>query len=69
MGSTGKTVAELEKTIGLMKKCMEKVQSENDRLKKVPAVIASSKMEELQQENSSLKVSEHQLVKTKFIKR
>merc|ERR1712226_119642 len=55
IGTTGKTVAELEKTIGLMKKVMEKTQAENEKLKKSPAVVQSSKLEQLQMDNKSLK--------------
>ena len=58
IGTTGKTVAELEKTIGLMKRVMEKTQAENERLKKSPQVVAQSKLEQLQQDNKSLKVDD-----------
>ena len=49
-------MAELEKTIGLMKKVMEKTQAENEKLKKSPAVVQSGKLEQLQMDNKSLKV-------------
>ena len=61
IGTTGKTVAELEKTIGLMKRVMEKTQAENERLKKSPQVVAQSKLEQLQQDNKSLKVDDYYL--------
>lgn len=49
-GLSGKTVPELEKTVGLMKKVVERVQRENETLKKSSASAA------LQQENLRLKV-------------
>ncbi|XP_065525850.1 centrosomal protein of 290 kDa isoform X2 [Lathamus discolor] len=54
-GRSGKTVAELEKTIGLMKKVVERVQRENEDLKKTPAVVSNEKLLGLEQENESLK--------------
>ncbi|XP_010022741.1 PREDICTED: centrosomal protein of 290 kDa, partial [Nestor notabilis] len=55
VGRSGKTVAELEKTIGLMKKVVEKVQRENKDLKKTPAVVSNEKLLGLEQENERLK--------------
>uniref|UniRef100_A0A8C2SYM7 Centrosomal protein of 290kDa coiled-coil region domain-containing protein n=2 Tax=Coturnix japonica TaxID=93934 RepID=A0A8C2SYM7_COTJA len=54
-GRSGKTVPELEKTIGLMKKVVEKVQRENEDLKKSPAVVSNEKLLSLEQENERLK--------------
>ncbi|NXJ59339.1 CE290 protein, partial [Rostratula benghalensis] len=54
-GRSGKTVPELEKTIGLMKKVVERVQRENEDLKKAPAVVSSEKLLSLEQENERLK--------------
>ncbi|XP_074758875.1 centrosomal protein of 290 kDa isoform X2 [Athene noctua] len=54
-GRSGKTVPELEKTIGLMKKVVERVQRENEDLKKTPAVISHEKLLGLEQENERLK--------------
>uniref|UniRef100_A0A8D2MSQ8 Centrosomal protein 290 n=1 Tax=Zonotrichia albicollis TaxID=44394 RepID=A0A8D2MSQ8_ZONAL len=54
-GRSGKTVPELEKTIGLMKKVVERVQRENEELKKTPAVVSSEKLLVLEQENVRLK--------------
>uniref|UniRef100_A0A8V5FJE3 Uncharacterized protein n=1 Tax=Melopsittacus undulatus TaxID=13146 RepID=A0A8V5FJE3_MELUD len=54
-GRSGKTVAELEKTIGLMKKVVERVQRENEDLKKTPAVVSNEKLLGLEQENERLK--------------
>ncbi|XP_021241017.1 centrosomal protein of 290 kDa [Numida meleagris] len=54
-GRSGKTVPELEKTIGLMKKVVEKVQRENEDLKKAPAVVSNEKLLGLEQENERLK--------------
>lgn len=55
-GRSGKTVPELEKTIGLTKKVVEKVQRENEDLKKSPAVVSNEKLLSLEQENERLKV-------------
>ncbi|XP_030312204.1 centrosomal protein of 290 kDa [Calypte anna] len=52
-GRSGKTVPELEKTIGLMKKVVERVQRENEDLKKAQAVVSNEKL--LEQENEKLK--------------
>ncbi|NXI54883.1 CE290 protein, partial [Chloroceryle aenea] len=54
-GRSGKTVPELEKTIGLMKKVVEKVQRENEDLKKASAVVSNEKLLGLEQENERLK--------------
>ncbi|NWW49799.1 CE290 protein, partial [Pedionomus torquatus] len=54
-GRSGKTVPELEKTIGLMKKVVERVQRENEDLKKTSAVISNEKLLSLEQENERLK--------------
>ncbi|NWV46049.1 CE290 protein, partial [Daphoenositta chrysoptera] len=54
-GRSGKTVPELEKTIGLMKKVVERVQRENEELKKAPAVVSNEKLLGLEQENKRLK--------------
>ncbi|KAF1582662.1 hypothetical protein FQV11_0008975, partial [Eudyptes moseleyi] len=54
-GRSGKTVPELEKTIGLMKKVVERVQRENEDLKKAPAVVSNEKLLGLERENERLK--------------
>ncbi|XP_042638626.1 centrosomal protein of 290 kDa [Orycteropus afer afer] len=54
-GRSGKTIPELEKTIGLMKKVVEKVQRENDQLKKASGIMTSEKMANIEQENEKLK--------------
>ncbi|KFQ26607.1 Centrosomal protein of 290 kDa, partial [Merops nubicus] len=54
-GRSGKTVPELEKTIGLMKKVVERVQRENEDLKKAAAVVSNEKLLGLEQENERLK--------------
>ncbi|NXG65233.1 CE290 protein, partial [Hemiprocne comata] len=54
-GRSGKTIPELEKTIGLMKKVVERVQRENEVLKKAPAVVSSEKLLSLERENETLK--------------
>nr|XP_020849162.1 centrosomal protein of 290 kDa [Phascolarctos cinereus] len=54
-GRSGKTVPELEKTIGLMKKVVEKVQKENEYLKRASGIMTSEKMSTLELENKNLK--------------
>ncbi|MGH0155476.1 UNVERIFIED_CONTAM: hypothetical protein FKN15_031020 [Acipenser sinensis] len=54
-GRSGKTVPELEKTIGLMKKVVERVQRENEELKKAPGVESKEKLAGLERENEKLK--------------
>ncbi|NWZ38688.1 CE290 protein, partial [Brachypodius atriceps] len=54
-GRSGKTVPELEKTIGLMKKVVERVQRENEELRKAPAVVSNEKLLGLEEENERLK--------------
>lgn len=46
----------MEKTIGLMKKVVERVQRENEELKKAPGIIYADKLANLEQENEYLKV-------------
>lgn len=55
-GRSGKTIPELEKTIGLMKKVVEKVQRENEQLKKASGILTSEKMATIEEENEKLKV-------------
>ncbi|XP_055971464.1 centrosomal protein of 290 kDa [Sorex fumeus] len=54
-GRSGKTIPELEKTIGLMKKVVEKVQKENDQLKKASGIMTTEKMASIELENENLK--------------
>ncbi|XP_075130641.1 centrosomal protein of 290 kDa [Leptodactylus fuscus] len=54
-GRSGKTIPELEKTIGLMKRVVERVQRENEELKKAPGVLSSEKLSNLELENEKLK--------------
>ncbi|KAM5288763.1 centrosomal protein of 290 kDa [Ctenodactylus gundi] len=54
-GRSGKTIPELEKTIGLMKRVVEKVQRENDQLKKASGILTSEKMASIELENEKLK--------------
>ena len=56
-GSSGKSVVELEKTVALMKRVVERVQRENDELKKAPGVVSNQQLDELRAENRILKVS------------
>ncbi|XP_063783728.1 centrosomal protein of 290 kDa [Pseudophryne corroboree] len=54
-GRSGKTMPELEKTIGLMKRVVEKVQRENEELKKAPGIVTNEKLSNLELENERLK--------------
>ncbi|KAM4572985.1 centrosomal protein of 290 kDa isoform 2-T2 [Odontesthes bonariensis] len=54
-GHSGKTVPELEKTIGLMKKVVERVQRENETLKKSSAPAKQDKVNALEREIEQLK--------------
>lgn len=56
MGESGRTPKELEKTILLLKKVVEKTRAENEQLKRGPGVLAQEKLHALQVENSGLKV-------------
>ncbi|XP_063768066.1 centrosomal protein of 290 kDa isoform X3 [Eleginops maclovinus] len=60
-GHSGKTVPELEKTIGLMKKVVERVQRENETLKKSRASSNQDKIAALEQENEKLKAGYEKL--------
>uniref|UniRef100_A0A4W3IQE0 Centrosomal protein 290 n=1 Tax=Callorhinchus milii TaxID=7868 RepID=A0A4W3IQE0_CALMI len=62
-GRSGKTIPELEKTIGLMKKVVERVQRENEGLKKAPEVISSQRLSALEMENENLKCELEKLKK------
>ncbi|XP_043979926.1 centrosomal protein of 290 kDa isoform X2 [Gambusia affinis] len=54
-GYSGKTVPELEKTIGLMKKVVERVQRENEALKKSSGRAEQDRVATLEKENEKLK--------------
>uniref|UniRef100_A0A665VQG8 Centrosomal protein 290 n=1 Tax=Echeneis naucrates TaxID=173247 RepID=A0A665VQG8_ECHNA len=60
-GHSGKTVPELEKTIGLMKKVVERVQRENETLKKSGSPADQYKVAALEQENIQLKADYEKL--------
>ncbi|XP_030069982.1 centrosomal protein of 290 kDa [Microcaecilia unicolor] len=60
-GRSGKTAVELEKTIALMKKVVERVQRENDELKKAPGVVSNEKLSNLEMENEKLKLEMEKL--------
>ena len=56
VGESGKTAKELEKTIALLKKVVERTQDENERLKKTPGVLLSTgELQQLRLENEHLK--------------
>ena len=48
---------ELERTVGLMKKVVERVQQENEQLKKAPGVTTQTEIHNLKDQNRELKVS------------
>ncbi|XP_039988956.1 centrosomal protein of 290 kDa isoform X2 [Xiphias gladius] len=60
-GHSGKTVPELEKTLGLMKKVVERVQRENETLRKSSAPASQDKVATLEQENKKLKADYEKL--------
>lgn len=47
---------ELEKTVGLMKKVVERLQRENENLKKTTAAASPDRVAALERENAELKV-------------
>lgn len=55
IGESGKSPKELEKTISLLKKVVEKKQAEVDRLKMAPGVISTEQVYELERENQGLR--------------
>ena len=55
-GESGKSTRELEKTIALLKKVVERVQQENEKLKKAPGVVGTEQLALLKRENEGLKV-------------
>jgi len=56
IGESGRSSKELERTIALLKKVVEKIQAENEQLKKAPGVISAEQLKVLQLENKGLKV-------------
>ncbi|KAA0724451.1 Centrosomal protein of 290 kDa [Triplophysa tibetana] len=64
-GRSGKTIPELEKTIGLMKRVVEKVQRENESLKKAPAAKLQEQLTTLERDHEKLK-SEYEKMKGKL---
>lgn len=57
IGESGKSAKELEKTIAVLKKLVERFQSENEELKKLPASLNAEKLAELRKENDKLRSS------------
>lgn len=55
-GRSGKTIPELEKTIALMKKVVEKVQRENENLKKTSEANVQEQLAKLERDHEKLKV-------------
>ncbi|XP_029105550.1 centrosomal protein of 290 kDa-like isoform X3 [Scleropages formosus] len=64
-GRSGKTIPELEKTIALMKKVVERVQRENESLKMGPSALAQDRMKAVQLENEKIK-AEYERLKTRM---
>ncbi|KAJ8395713.1 hypothetical protein AAFF_G00029500 [Aldrovandia affinis] len=54
-GRSGKTIPELEKTIGLMQRVVERVQRENEVLKKTPAGPSQDQLTALELDSEKLK--------------
>lgn len=52
---------ELEKTIALLKKVVERVQMENEELKKTTHVTGSDELQKMRLENAGLKVGKQGL--------
>lgn len=48
---------ELEKTIGLMKRVVDRVQRENETLKKSPAALSQEQLTALEHKHEKLKVN------------
>ena len=65
-GSSGKTVGDLERTVGLMKKVVERVQRENEALKRASGTANQDKLAALQQQHETLKVSTTLLPRVAF---
>ncbi|KAK7503000.1 hypothetical protein BaRGS_00005626, partial [Batillaria attramentaria] len=61
VGESGKSTRELEKTIALLKKVVERVQGENERLKKAPGVASSEQVALIKRENEGLKTQLEEL--------
>jgi len=55
IGESGRSAHDLEKTIALLKKVVERSQQENERLKKTPSLISGDHLSALQSENQALK--------------
>jgi len=55
IGESGRSTKELEKTISLLKKVIEKKQGEIEKLKLAPGVVSNEKLVNLERENSSLR--------------
>ncbi|XP_051548638.1 centrosomal protein of 290 kDa isoform X2 [Myxocyprinus asiaticus] len=64
-GRSGKSIPELEKTIGLMKKVVEKVQRENESLKKTSTGNVQEQLTTLERDHEKLK-SEYEKMKGKL---
>ena len=56
VGESGKSTRDLERTIALLKKVVERIQAENERLKETPGVLlATSELGPLRAENETLR--------------
>ncbi|XP_028813535.1 centrosomal protein of 290 kDa isoform X3 [Denticeps clupeoides] len=61
LGRSGKSILDLEKTIGLMTKLIEKLQRENESLKKVPAALIQDQLTVLERDHEKLKSESEKL--------
>jgi hypothetical protein len=57
LGESGRTPEQLEKAVVVLKKLVEKTRAENERLKKLPSFVSADQLNNLQAENTDLKVS------------
>ena len=56
IGESGRSTRELEKTISLLKKIVERSQAEIEQLKKSRTVVSNDALRDLQRDNEGLKV-------------
>lgn len=55
IGDSGRSTKDLEKTISLLKKVVEKKQAEVERLKMAPGVVSNERLVNLERENEALR--------------
>lgn len=55
----GQSIEDMERVIAAMRRVVERLQTENDNLKKHPVGSGQAQLNELTKENKKLKVNEH----------